>query len=266
MTVTEVPAVFVQAKQFCNGQAAHLADDIHIQPAVIGPGFGCSTETSAISAAIAHSAHQTIHCHGLAINRVFHPASDRTTQLLNDRKCIGHLSAAQRDAPEFRDSIGHLRIQTGGADGRRKAETRLHQVDGHFSSGKLSIQIQKLFFCAEGTQKVISTSEGQAAHSGVFVSVSAGKRFVEGAVAACCIDVKRLPCLPGLFCCRMGQFPCMARMGRDLNGIFLRGKPCPGSRFFDLPGQFPGTVGLSGGGIQDKQYLHDFLLHLLLFL
>ncbi len=80
---------------------------------------------------------------------------------------VGHLAAAERDTPELRDAISHLRIEPRGADGRRKAEVGLHRVDGHRPTGQLGIQIQKLFLCTKGAQKIVAAAKGQTAHGGV---------------------------------------------------------------------------------------------------
>ena len=57
LTVLEVLAALIHSQQLCNGHAAHLADDIYIQPAVVGLCFRRCTETAAIGAAIADGTH-----------------------------------------------------------------------------------------------------------------------------------------------------------------------------------------------------------------
>ena len=171
-------------------------------------------------------------------------------QLLHDGERIGHLTAAQGNAPELRDAVGHLCIQTGGADGGGKAEAGVHQVDAHRPAGQLGIQVQKLLFGAEGTQKVVSAAKGQTADSRVLVPIGTGESFVERTVTACRIDAQGLPCLPGLPGSRIRKLPGVTCVGGDLNGICFRGKARAGSRRFDLLRQGAGAVGLAGSGIQ----------------
>ena len=166
LTIPEVPSVFVHSQKFCDGQTAHLADDIHIQPAVVRLGLRRCTETTAIGAAIADGTHKAVHCQGLAVNGVLYSSANMPAQLFYDGKRIGRFAAAQRDAPELRDAVGDLRIQTGSADGGRKTETGLHQVNGDRPACKLGVQIQKFRFCAKSTQKIIAAAIGQAAHGG----------------------------------------------------------------------------------------------------
>ena len=143
-------AVFVQHQQLCNDPAANLAHDEHIQPAVIRLCLRPGHKAAAVGAAVAHRAHQAVHGQHLAVNDVLHPAADMPAQLLDNGQRIGRLAAAQRDAPELGDAVGYLCVQTGGADGGRKPQTGAHQVDGHCSTGQLSVQIQELLFCTVG--------------------------------------------------------------------------------------------------------------------
>ena len=161
-------------------------------------------------------------------------------------------SAAQRDAPELRDAVGHLRIQTGGADGGGQAKTGLHQIDGYFPAGQLGVQVQKLFFCPEGAQKIVTAAVGQTAHGGIFKAVDPGKSLVEGAVTARGKDAQGLPRLPGLFGRGMGQLPGVAGVGCGRDGIILRRQARPGGRRMDLFRQRPGAVGLARRRIQEK--------------
>ena len=245
-------AALVHSQQLCNGHAAHLADDIYIQPAIVGLCFRRCTETAAIGAAIADGTHQAVHIQRFTIDGVLHPAADVSAQLFHNGKHIGHLAAAQRDAPELRDAVGNLRIQTGSADGGRKTETGLHQVNGDRPACKLGVQIQKFRFCAKSTQEIIAAAIGQAAHSRIFKPIDAGEGFIEGAIAACCIDAELLPCLPGLSGCGIGKLPGVACVGSDPNGIFSPGKTGPRRSRIDLPRQSTGTVCLAGSGVQKK--------------
>ena len=247
-----MPSVFVHSQKFCDGQTAHLADDIHIQPAVVRLGFRRCTETTAIGAAIADGTHKAVHCQGLAVNGVLYSSANMPAQLFYDGKRIGRFAAAQRDAPELRDAVGDLRIQTGSADGGRKTETGLHQVNGDRPACKLGVQIQKFRFCAKSTQEIIAAAIGQAAHSRIFKPIDAGEGFIEGAIAACCIDAELLPCLPGLPGCGIGKLPGVACVGSDPNGIFSPGKTGPRRSRIDLPRQSTGTVCLAGSGVQKK--------------
>ena len=173
-------------------------------------------------------------------------------QLFHDGKCIGRLAAAQRDAPELGDAIGHLCVQTGSTDGSRKTETGLHQVNGDRPACKLGVQIQKFCFCAKRTQEIIAAAIGQAAHGRIFKPIDTGKGFIKGAIAACCIDAELLPCLPGLPGCGIGKLPGVACVGSDPDGIFSRGKAGPRRSRIDLPRQSTGTVCLAGSGVQKK--------------
>ena len=249
-------AVFVQHQQLCNDPAADLAHDEHIQPAVIRLCLRPGHKTAAVGAAVAHCAHQTVHGQHLAVNDVLHPAADMPAQLLNNRQRIGCLAAAQRDAPELGDAVGHLCVQTGGADGGRKPQTGAHQVDGHHPAGQLGVQIQKLLPCTVGAQKVVATAIGQATHGGLVKAVSAGERLVEGAVTTGGKNAQLHPGLLGGSCGCTGQFPGVACVGGDADGVVLRGKPGTGSSCRDLLRQGAGTVGLSGCGVQKKQRVH----------
>ena len=131
LTTWEMAAVLVHAQQLCDGQAPHLAHDEHIQPAIIRLRLRPGAETAAVGAAVADGTHQTVHRKGLTVDGVLHPAADVPAQLLHNGQQIGHLPAAQRDAPEFGDAVGHLRVQPGSTDSSRQAEVGLHQVDGH---------------------------------------------------------------------------------------------------------------------------------------
>lgn len=185
-------------------------------------------------------------------NGVLYSSANMPAQLFYDGKRIGRFAAAERDAPELRDAVGDLRIQTGSADGGRKTETGLHQVNGDRPACKLGVQIQKFLFCAKRTQEIIAAAIGQAAHSRIFKPIDAGEGFIEGAIAACCIDAELLPCLPGLSGCGIGKLPGVACVGSDPNGIFSLGKTGPRRSRIDLPRQSTGTVCLAGSGVQKK--------------
>ena len=249
-------AVLVHAQQLCDGQAPHLAHDEHIQPAIIRLRLRPGAETAAVGAAVADGTHQTVHRKGLTVDGVLHPAADVPAQLLHNGQQIGHLPAAQRDAPEFGDAVGHLRVQPGSTDGGRQAEVGLHQVDGHRPARQLGIQVQKLLPRPKGAQEVIAAAIGQAAHGGACKAIGPGEGLVEGAVAARRENAQRLPCLLCPGCGSAGQLPRMSGVGGDADGIFLRGKACPGSCSVDLLRQLLGAVGLASGGVQKKQGVH----------
>jgi len=261
-----VLAALVHSQQLCNGHAAHLADDIYIQPAVVGLCFRRCIKAAAIGAAIADGTHQAVHIQRFTIDGVLHPAADVSAQLFHNGKHIGHLAAAQRDAPELRDAVGNLRIQTGSADGGRKAKAGLHQIDAHRPTGQLGIQIQKLFLCTKGAQKIVAAAKGQTAHGCICIAIEPGERFVEGAVAAGSEDPQFFPALPGLLRSGIGQLPGMTGVICDLNGIFFRRKPCTRGGNIDLLRQRTGAIGLTGSWIQKKQCAHGLPPAILLLL
>ena len=252
----KVLAVFVQHQQLCNDPAADLAHDEHIKPAVIRLCLRPCHKAAAVGAAIAHRAHQAVHGQHLAVNDVLHPAADMPAQLLYDGQCISCFAAAQRDAPELGDAIGHLCVQTGGADGGRKPQTGAHQVDGHCPACQLGVQIQKLILCTVGAQKVVAAAIGQAAHGGLIKAVGTGERLVEGSVTAGGKNAQLHPGLLGGSGGSAGQLPGVACVGGNTNGVVLRGKPGTGSSRRDLLRQGAGTIGLSGCGVQKKQRVH----------
>ena len=95
-----------------------------------------------------------------------------------------------------------------------------------------------------------------AAHGGACKAIGPGEGLVEGAVAARRENAQRLPCLLCPGCGSAGQLPRMSGVGGDADGIFLRGKACPGSCSVDLLRQLLGAVGLASGGVQKKQGVH----------
>ena len=189
-----------------------------------------------------------------------------SAQLFHNGKHIGHLAAAQRDAPELRDAVGNLRIQTGSADGGRKAKAGLHQIDAHRPTGQLGIQIQKLFLCTKGAQKIVAAAKGQTAHGCICIAIDPGERFVEGAVAAGSEDPQFFPALLGLLRSGIGQLPGMTGVICDLNGIFFRRKPCTRGGSIDLLRQRTGAIGLTGSWVQKKQCAHGLPPAILLLL
>ncbi|MFR9067879.1 MAG: hypothetical protein ACLVJH_14405 [Faecalibacterium prausnitzii] len=60
----------------------------------------------------------------------------------------------------------------------RKAEAGLHQIDVHRTAGQLGVQIQKLFLCTVGAQKIVAAAIGQTAHGREScIAVSPGERL-----------------------------------------------------------------------------------------
>ena len=252
----KMAAILVHAQQLCNGQPPDFADNENVQPAVIRDCFRPGEETAAVGFAVADGAHQAVHRQLFAVDDEGQLPADVSAELLHDGEQIGHLTAAQRDAPELGDAVGHLCVQTGGTDGSRKPQTGAHQVDGHCPAGQLGVQIQKLFLCTIGAQKVVAAAIGQAAHGGLIKAVGTGERLVEGAVTTGGKNVKFHPGLLGGSGGCTGQFPGVACVGGDADGVARRGKPGPGSSCRDLLRQGAGTVGLSGCGVQKKQRVH----------
>ena len=158
--------------------------------------------------------------------------------------------------------IRNLRIQTGSADGGRKAKAGLHQIDAHRPTGQLGIQIQKLFLCTKGAQKIVAAAKGQTAHGCICIAIDPGERFVEGAVAAGSEYSQFFPALPGLLRSGIGQLPGMTGVICDLNGIFFRRKPCTRGGNIDLLRQRTGAIGL---GFKRNNVRMDFLLQFCCF-
>ena len=245
-----MPAALVHPQQLGNGQPPHPADDHHVQPAVGGVGLGGGKEAAAIGPAIADGAHQAVHGQFLVVDGKGDPAADVPAELLHDGEQVGHLAAAQGDAPELGDAVGHLRVQTRRADGGRQAQTGLQQVDGHFPARQLGIEVCELCPGAVGAQEVVAAAVGQAAHGGVGKALHAGHGFHEGAVAARRPDAQAVPCLRCLLGCGTGQFPGVARIFSGVDGIIRRAPPGPGGSGSDLRDELDGAVLLARSGVQ----------------
>ena len=237
-----MPAALVHPQQAGDRQTAHPADDEDVQPAVVGLSLGGRIKTASIGAAIADSTHQAVHRQLLAVD---------------GGECIGHLAAAERDAPELRDTVSHLRIEPGGADGRRKAEVGLHQINVHLTARQLGVKVIELFPRAVGAQKIVAAAKGQTPHCREAAPLRPGQRFVEGAVAARCPDAHRLTV--GLRGVRRlsGQLPGMARVPGHNDLPFFRRDARPLGCGPDGRGQLGSAVPLACGGIEQKQIAHS---------
>ena len=245
-----MPAALVHPQQLGNGQPPHPADDHHVQPAVGGVSLGGGKETAAIGPAIADGAHQAVHGQFLVIDGKGDPAADVPAELLHDGEQICRLSAAQRDAPEFRDTIGYLSVQARRADGGGQTQIRLEQVDGHFPACQLSVQVRKLFLCAVSAQKVVATAVGQASDRRTGDALHPGHRLHKGAVASGGIDAEGNTLRCGLLCRCAGQFPRVPGVFGDVDRDLFRGKARPPGSGFDLRNELGRTVLLARSGVQ----------------
>ena len=252
-----MPAALVHPQQAGDRQAAHPADDENVQPAVVGLSLGGCIKAASIGAAIADGTHQAVHRQLLAVDGEGHVPADVAAELLDDGECIGHLAAAERDAPELRDAVSHLRIEPGGADGRRKAEVGLHQINVHLAARQLGVEVIELFPRAVGAQKIIAAAKGQAPHRCEAAPLRPCQRLVEGAVAARCPDAHRLTV--GLRGVRRlsSQLPGMARVLGHNDLPFFRRDARPLGCGLDGRGQLGSAVPLACGGIEQKQIAHS---------
>ena len=252
-----MPAALVHSQQAGDGEAAHPADDENVQPAVIGLSLGGRIEAAAIGTAIANGTHQAVHRQLLAVDGKGHIPADVAAELPDDGEGIRHLAAAERDAPELRDAVSHLRIEPGGADSRRKAEIGLHQINVHLTARQLGVEVIELFPRAVGAQKIVAAAKGQTPHRREAAPLRPGQRLVEGAVAARCPDAHRLTV--GLRGVRRlsGQLPGMARVLGHNDLPFFRRDARPLGCGLDGRGQLGSAVPLAGGGVEQKQIAHS---------
>ena len=188
----KMTAILVHAQQLCNGQPPDFADNENVQPAVIRDCFRPGEETAAVGFSVADGAHQAVHRQLLAVDGEGQLPADVSAELLHDGEQIGHLTAAQRDAPELRDAVGHLCVQPRRADGSGQAQIRFQQVDGHFPARKLGVKVGKLLFRAVGAQEIVAAAVGQTAHRRVGEALHAGHGLHKSAVAARRVDAERL--------------------------------------------------------------------------
>ena len=252
----KMAAIFVHAQQLCNGQPPDFADNENVQPAVIRDCFRPGEETAAVGFAVADGAHQAVHRQLLAVDGEGQLPADVSAELLHDGEQIGHLTAAQRDAPELRDAVGHLCVQPRRADGSGQAQIRFQQVDGHFPARKLGVKVGKLFFRAVGAQEIVAAAVGQTAHRRVGEALHAGHGLHKSAVAARRVDAERLPALGRLLCRRMGQLPRVARIFGHTDRVFSLCQPRAPGRRLDLRDEGSGAVLLARRRVQQKQCAH----------
>ena len=250
LAVHEVASVFVHAQQLGNGQPPDLADDENIQPAVVGHCLRPGQEAAAIRLAVADGAHQAVHGQGFLVDGEGQRPADAAAQLLHDGEQIRRLSAAQRDAPELRDTIGHLSVQARRADGGGQTQVRLEQIDGHFPACQLRVQVCKLFLCAVGAQKVVAAAVGQASDRRTGDALHPGHRLHKGAVASGGIEAEWHALRCGLLCRCAGQFPRVPGVFGDVDRDLFRGKARPPGSGFDLRNELGRTVLLARGGVQ----------------